>query len=134
MWMSGGVVSPPVVCSVTERVVEATLPARSLATKLSVLLPSTRGMLQLKSEPPNVAVLPLQRTVSTPERASEAVPVAVTGELVTVLPSAGLVTCTVGGVLSILRVRLVVAVFVVLFMAVWLATVQAPLVVAVKRA
>src|SRR5262249_35010345 len=111
MWVSGGGVSAPGGCSVTERVGGAALPARSLATKLSVLLPSTRGMLQLKSEPPSVAVLPLQRTVSTPERASEAVPVAVTGELVTVLPSAGLVTCKVGGVLSILRVRLVVAVF-----------------------
>src|SRR5207245_8509795 len=98
-WMRGGVVSPAV-CRRTDRVAGVLLPARSRASKLIVLSPSTTGTLQLKSKPDTVAGTPLHRTEFRPESASDAVPDAATGELLTVVPSAGAVIWRAGADLS----------------------------------
>jgi hypothetical protein len=61
--------------------------------------------------PLTVIGVPLQVRLERPDRASYKVPVAVTGDVETVLPSAGALRASTGGVSSMLRVTLVVAVF-----------------------
>jgi len=67
-------------------------------------------MLQEKVPPPSVAVAPLQVTVEIPDSASDTLPETVTPGFEKLIPSAGELTVSVGGVLLMLRVTLAVAV------------------------
>ena len=96
--------------SVTVSVALDEFPARSVASTMIGLLPASRDTGQLNSVPENDAGAPWQATASIPESASVAVPVTVSDEVLRNAPSAGALMTTPGGVLSILRVRLVVAV------------------------
>jgi len=73
--------------------------------------PWTIGTTQVKFEPVTVAGIPPQLTEASPERRSVAVPLTVTEGRFTTAPLAGAVMLRIGGVLSMLRIALTVAVF-----------------------
>jgi len=68
-------------------------------------------MLQEKLLPVNVTGIPLQVKLETYDNPSERLPVALTVEVEMVAPSVGEVTVRSGGVSSILRVTVVLALF-----------------------
>ncbi len=83
----------------------------SLASATIEFAPSTSDTLQLNVESEKKAREPLHITLETSERASATVPVTLTVEVSNVASFAGNVIPTFGGVLSILRVTLVLTVF-----------------------
>jgi len=68
-------------------------------------------MLQEKLLPVNVTGIPLQVKLETCDNPSERLPVALTVEVEMVAPSVGEVTVRSGGVSSILRITVVLALF-----------------------
>ena len=94
------------------------LPATSKAWTLIVFAPGARVTGQLNAPAFTLADTPLHITVETPDKDSDTLPVTVRPGDVTIAPLAGDVIFTVGGVLSILRVTLVVALFPALSVAV----------------
>lgn len=83
-------------------------PARSVAVTPIEFAPGTNGIEHEKVNSLMVAWTPLQVTPATPESESETEPAMVIWALLTIDPSDGLVTVKVGGVMSRLRVTLVV--------------------------
>src|SRR5579863_8243309 len=82
--------------------------------------------MQLKFEPVMLAATPWQNTEATPERRSVELPVTVTGVSGTAAPFEGDVMVTAGGVLSMLRLTEVAAIFPALSRAVAVITWWAP--------
>lgn len=89
---------------------ELVLPAMSVASTPMVFSPPVRGTSQEKVEAEREAGLPLQSTVAIPLRESAAVPVTLTGEMLTDEPFAGEVIAMLGAVLSRLTVSVADAV------------------------
>ena len=85
-------------------------PARSVAWTRVGFNPSVRAKSQVKVEFETEAGVPLQVTLTTPDRASVMVPVALIAEVLRITPPVGEVISTFGGVLSRLTVALAVAV------------------------
>jgi len=95
----------------TDTCVLALLPARSMACTWTKLPPDARVTLQLNEPDVRTADEPLQVTVATPERVSEAEPVIWSWAALTVEPFAGEVMLIDGGVSSIFRVAFALALF-----------------------
>src|SRR5690348_18238979 len=113
MTFVGGIVSDAgggeAVFSVTCILVSEMFPAAPVACTTTKLRPGFSGILHENPPLGGETLTWLHANEVTPERASEALPVAVTGELVRTAPSVGLLTVSVGGVSSIFSVTLAVA-------------------------
>lgn len=85
---------------VTLSVAVEVFPAASVAFTVMTLAPAVRATEQLKEPLCTVAGAPLQVTAATPDKASDAVPVTETEDVLTVAPFAGDVMLMTGGTLS----------------------------------
>ena len=94
------------------------LPATSKAWTLIVFAPGARVTGQLNAPAWTLADTALHLTVETPDKESDTVPVMVIPDVVMIAPFAGDVILSAGGVLSMFRVTLVLALFPALSVAV----------------
>src|SRR4051794_17693184 len=93
--------------SVTDTCAVPTLPAASVAVRVNVFSPATSEGAQLR--PGTETTAPLHVADTTPDSASDAVPLSAAGDVVTVDPAAGVAMVTVGGVVSMFSVTTDVA-------------------------
>ena len=89
----------------------AMFPALSVACTVMRFGPIRRGTSHAKLGIEGDATAPLQATLTTPDKASVAVPVMVALAMFRIVPSCGEVITRIGGVLSRLTVAMAVAVF-----------------------